>query len=176
MICKPVCYLCMVWADFSIHIKCEAGRKSVSCNLIQAALAEPVYVMRPAARGLIALGSHGGAVALADPRAGFKVQHNVVAHAAGLADMDARADSLATCGYGTRQGTVVAENYVKVRTPRAAVSFFSVSFLSGMPAWPTWTRAPTRWQFAATARARAPSWPRIMSTFEPLKLRSQLFW
>ncbi|CAL8467279.1 g6816 [Coccomyxa elongata] len=169
----------------------------------KAALAEPVYVMRPAARGLIALGSPGGAVALADPRAGFKVQHNVAAHAAGLADMDARADSLATCGYGTRQGTVVAENYVKVRTPGAAVSLFfkwhagladmdaradslatcgygtrqgsvvaknyvkvrtpeaAVSnflgdFFNGLPAWPTWTRAPTRRPPAATARARAP--------------------
>ncbi|BDA40432.1 probable PAN2-PAN3 deadenylation complex catalytic subunit pan2 [Coccomyxa sp. Obi] len=86
----------------------------------KAAVAEPVYVMRPAARGLIALGSPGGAVALADPRAGFKVQHSVAAHAAGLADMDARADSLATCGYGTRQGMVVAENYVKVYDLRSA--------------------------------------------------------
>lgn len=81
---------------------------------MQAAVEEPVYVMRPAARGLVALGSPGGGVSLADPRAGFKVQHSVAAHAAGLADMDARADALATCGYGTRQGQIVPENYVKV--------------------------------------------------------------
>ncbi len=98
--------------------------------------------MRPAARGLIALGSPGGAVALADPRAGFKVQHTVAAHAAGLADMDARADSLATCGYGTRQGAVVAENYVKVRT-RGVAHFFL--FFNSMLVWPTWMRALTRW-------------------------------
>lgn len=75
--------------------------------------------MRPAARGLVALGSPGGNVSLADPRAGFKAQHSVAAHAAGLADMDARADALATCGYGTRQGQIVPENYVKVGSVEA---------------------------------------------------------
>ena len=53
---------------------------------------------------------------LVDPRAGYLVQHSLSGHSAGLADMDVRGDMLATCGYGTRQGQVVPDTLVKVRS------------------------------------------------------------
>lgn len=102
----------------------------------QAAVPEPMYTMKCAARGLVALGSPGGTVALADPRAGFKAQHSVAAHTSGLADMDARADALATCGYGTRQGQVVAENYVKVRSAPSLAGIVDADRASVQLLWP----------------------------------------
>jgi hypothetical protein len=68
-----------------------------------------------AARGLVAVGTAQGSILLVDPRAGFGAQHALAAHVAGLADMDARGDLLATCGYAVRHGQVATENYVKVR-------------------------------------------------------------
>jgi hypothetical protein len=68
-----------------------------------------------AARGLVAVGTTQGALHLVDPRADFKAQHSIAAHGAGLSDLDARADLLATCGYALRHGQVAVENYVKVR-------------------------------------------------------------
>jgi hypothetical protein len=44
----------------------------------------------------------------------LQAQHTTAAHSAGLIAMDAKADLLATAGYGTRQGRVVAEMHVKV--------------------------------------------------------------
>jgi PAB-dependent poly(A)-specific ribonuclease subunit 2 len=81
----------------------------------QASIPAGVCAVRgPAARGLLALGTLGGGVLLADPRAGYKVEHSLAAHASGLADLDARSELLATCGYGSRQGAVVPDPYVKV--------------------------------------------------------------
>lgn len=88
----------------------------------QAALPERVsHVRGPAGRGLVALGTPAGSVLLVDPRAGARVEAELAAHAAGLADLDARADLLATCGYGTRQGLVVPDPFVKA-------GFFLLSF------------------------------------------------
>jgi hypothetical protein len=44
----------------------------------------------------------------------LQAQHTTAAHSAGLIAMDAKADLVATAGYGTRQGRVVAETHVKV--------------------------------------------------------------
>lgn len=44
----------------------------------------------------------------------FQVEHSIPAHTNGLESMDARGEYIATCGYGTRQGQVMAELYVKV--------------------------------------------------------------
>ncbi len=41
--------------------------------------------------------------------------------------MDARADSLATCGYGMRQGTIVVEKYDKVWTHELQVWTYTPS-------------------------------------------------
>ena len=71
-------------------------------------------VRGPAARGLLALGTLSGGVLLADPRKGYSVEHTLAAHASGLADLDARGDLLATCGYGLRHGQVVSDLHVKV--------------------------------------------------------------
>ena len=81
----------------------------------QAAMPAGVCAVRgPAARGLLALGTLSGAVLLVDPRKGYGVEHTLAAHASGLADLDARGDLLATCGYGLRHGQVVSDLYVKV--------------------------------------------------------------
>lgn len=45
----------------------------------------------------------------------LQAQSSTAAHSAGLAAMDAKADLLATAGYGTRQGRVIAETHVKVK-------------------------------------------------------------
>ena len=74
----------------------------------------PCILRAPAARGLAAVGLTSGGVALVDPRASMAAQHSIAAHSAGLADVDVRGDMLATCGYGTRQGQVVFDSYVKV--------------------------------------------------------------
>ena len=74
-----------------------------------------VLLRAPAGRGLVAVGTAGGGVVLADPRAGFRVEAALPAHGAGLAALDARGDLLATAGFGLRQGSVVADTYVKVR-------------------------------------------------------------
>ena len=73
------------------------------------------YILRtPAARGLVAVGLTGGSVLLVDPRAKMGAQHSIAAHSAGLAEVDVRGDMLATCGYGTRQGQIISDSYVKV--------------------------------------------------------------
>jgi hypothetical protein len=51
-----------------------------------------------------------------------QLQHATAAHSAGLIAMDAKADLVATAGYGTRQGTVVAETHVKVGSSSARTS------------------------------------------------------
>ena len=87
-------------------------------SAMQVALPERVsHIRGPAARGLVALGTPGGSVLLVDPRAGHRVEHELAAHSAGLADLDARADLLATCGYGTRQGQIVSDPFVKAGRP-----------------------------------------------------------
>ena len=53
-----------------------------------------------------------------------QVEHTIAgSHSAGLADLDARADLLATCGYTARHGQIVPDLYVKVRcsAPKQAV-------------------------------------------------------
>lgn len=67
-----------------------------------------------AARALVVLGSAQGSLQLIDPRADFRPQHAIAAHGAGLSDLDARGDLLATCGYAMRHGQIATENYVKV--------------------------------------------------------------
>ena len=74
----------------------------------------PCILRAPAARGLVAVGLTSGGVALIDPRASMAAQHSIAAHSAGLADVDVRGDMLATCGYGTRQGQIISDSYVKV--------------------------------------------------------------
>ena len=76
----------------------------------------PCILRAPAARGLVAVGLTGGSVLLVDPRAKMAAQHSIAAHTAGLADVDVRGDMLATCGYGTRQGQIISDSYVKVLT------------------------------------------------------------
>ncbi len=77
-------------------------------------LGEAAVLLRaPAGRGLVAVGTAGGGVLLADPKSGFSVEATLAAHGAGLAALDARGDLLATAGFGLRQGTVVADTYVK---------------------------------------------------------------
>lgn len=71
-----------------------------------------------AARGLVVVGSARGRINLVDPRADFRPQHAIAAHGAGLSDLDARGDLLATCGFAMRHGQVATENYVKVREER----------------------------------------------------------
>lgn len=73
----------------------------------------PCILRAPAARGLVAVGLTGGSVLLVDPRAKMATQHSLAAHSAGLADLDVRGDMLATCGYGTRQGQIITDPYVK---------------------------------------------------------------
>ena len=74
----------------------------------------PCILRAPAARGLVAVGLTSGGVVLIDPRASMAVLHSIAAHSAGLADVDVRGDMLATCGYGTRQGQIISDSYVKV--------------------------------------------------------------
>ena len=84
----------------------------------QGDLSEPPCILKaPAARGLVAIGLTGGSVLLVDPRAKLAAQHSIAAHSAGLADLDVHSDMLATCGYGTRQGQIISDSYVKVGVP-----------------------------------------------------------
>ena len=92
-------------------IDVDAGKVTGSGALDGAA----VLLRAPAGRGLVAVGTAGGGVVLADPRTGFTVEAALAAHGAGLAALDARGDLLATAGFGLRQGSVVADTYVKVR-------------------------------------------------------------
>ena len=80
----------------------------------------------------MAVGLTGGGVLLVDPRAKLAAQHSIAAHSAGLADMDVRSDMLATCGYGTRQGQIISDSYVKVGllTCRHIVCQSSLSFVA----------------------------------------------
>jgi len=75
----------------------------------------PCILRAPGARDMVAVGLTGGGVLLVDPRAKMAAQHSIAAHSAGLADVDVRGDMLATCGYGTRQGQIISDSYVKVR-------------------------------------------------------------
>lgn len=65
----------------------------------------------------MAVGLTGGGVLLVDPRAKLAAQHSIAAHSAGLAALDVHSDMLATCGYGTRQGQIISDSYVKVGVP-----------------------------------------------------------
>ena len=62
-------------------------------------------------------------VTKADAEAVLRVQtqSSTAAHSAGLIAFDAKADLLATAGYGTRQGRVIAETHVKVSGRAPAV-------------------------------------------------------
>jgi hypothetical protein len=52
------------------------------------------------------MGTESGRLLLGDARRGVKVDHTALAHAGGLAAMDARADMVVTCGYTMRMGHV----------------------------------------------------------------------
>jgi hypothetical protein len=54
-----------------------------------------------------------GRIALLDQRT-WSVQHRIDAHSAAIADVDVKGDILATCGFVTRHGHVVAEKFVKL--------------------------------------------------------------
>ncbi len=91
-------------------------RHASQWHTLQGEVSEAPCILRaPAARGLVAVGLTGGSVLLVDPRAKMAAQHSIAAHSAGLADVDVRGDMLATCGYGTRQGQIISDSYVKVR-------------------------------------------------------------
>ena len=93
---------------------CTMASSTSSCKLMQGDITEAPCILRaPAARGLVAVGLTGGSVLLVDPRAKMAAQHSIAAHSAGLADVDVRGDMLATCGYGTRQGQIISDSYVK---------------------------------------------------------------
>jgi hypothetical protein len=80
---------------------------------------EPIALLAaPVGRGLVAAGTAYGRVLTADPRARFKAEHNVAAHAGGLTALAVRGDLLATAGLGLRQGRPVADAFVKARRQR----------------------------------------------------------
>lgn len=85
---------------------------------------EPVVVRAPAGRGLVAVATATGELALLDPRSGYKVEAQLRAHQAGLAAMDVRGDSVATAGFGVRMGQVVPDAFVKVSPARNATPIF----------------------------------------------------
>ena len=72
---------------------------------------------------MVAVGLTAGGVLLVDPRAKMAAQHSIAAHSAGLADVDVRGDMLATCGYGTRQGQIISDSYVKVMRVQNAKNY-----------------------------------------------------
>lgn len=105
-----------VHAAFSVWDGAAQGPlRCYAVHAVQGSVAEVPCILRaPAARGLVAVGLTSGGVALIDPRASMAAQHSIAAHSAGLADVDVRGDMLATCGYGTRQGQIISDSYVKV--------------------------------------------------------------
>ena len=78
----------------------------------------------------MAVGLTGGGVLLVDPRAKLAAQHSIAAHSAGLADVDVHSDMLATCGYGTRQGQIISDSYVKVGACHHILCQCSLSFVA----------------------------------------------
>ena len=76
---------------------------------------EIARIRAPAGRGLVAVGTAGGQVALLDPHNGMRAGAPLTAHAGGLKALDAREDLVVTCGLNLRLGQPVADQYVRVR-------------------------------------------------------------
>jgi len=65
-----------------------------------------VAIQSTTQRGAVVMGTETGRLLLGDARRGVKVDHTSLAHAGGLAAMDARVDMVVTCGYTMRMGHV----------------------------------------------------------------------
>ncbi|GAX75051.1 hypothetical protein CEUSTIGMA_g2495.t1 [Chlamydomonas eustigma] len=72
------------------------------------------FLRGPTGRGFVVAGLASGSVSLLDVRSKFKVESNIAAHTGGLAHMDVKSDTLATCGYWLRGGQLVVDSFVKV--------------------------------------------------------------
>lgn len=60
-----------------------------------------------------------------------QVDSSVVAHPGGLQWLDAKADTVATCGYAMRQGQVITDTFVKVEAHECVFySLFTFVFFS----------------------------------------------
>ena len=70
----------------------------------------------PLPRSLLAVAGSSGEVVLVDPSRQFKVEQSIKAHTSNIVAMDISGNLLATAGLGTRQGQLVHDTIVKVRS------------------------------------------------------------
>ncbi|KAH6566063.1 hypothetical protein BASA50_010163 [Batrachochytrium salamandrivorans] len=90
-------------------------------------LEEPIVAMR---RGqMMVHATASGQVQFRDPNT-MQVQHTISAHAGAIADLDIIGNTMATCGFSTRDGTLLADRLVKLYDIRTMRLLPPISFSS----------------------------------------------
>ncbi|KAG1670195.1 hypothetical protein FOA52_014971 [Chlamydomonas sp. UWO 241] len=106
-----------------VSLDLSTGRSHTAGTVVAENSGDFVTCVRaPAGRGHVVVGLSSGQIGLADPRAQMKISGSMLSvHPGGLAAVDARADTVATCGYALRMGQIVPDNFVKVFDVRYAL-------------------------------------------------------